>query len=147
MNSLSVKWELEKAEEVVNQLDFSKQNGLVTVIALDWQTNEILMCAFANREAVLKSLTTGVTHYFSRSQNKLWQKGETSGHVQEIKEVYIDCDEDTVLFKVDQKVAACHTGFRSCFYRKLNEDGELELVGEKVFDPSEVYGSSGEKVK
>jgi len=139
MTSLSVKWKLKQAEEVVDQLDFSKLNGLITVVVQDWQTNEILMCAFANREAILKSLTTGIAHYYSRSQDKLWQKGEISGHIQELKEIYIDCDDDTVLFKVDQKVAACHEGFRGCFYRKLSENGELELVGEKVFDPSEVY--------
>jgi phosphoribosyl-AMP cyclohydrolase len=139
MSTLRVKWDCEHIEAVVDQLDFSKLNGLVTVITQDWHTNEILMCAFANRDAILQSLTTGLATYYSRSQNRLWQKGETSGHIQEIKEIYIDCDDDTVLFKVEQKVAACHKGYRSCFYRRLNENGELDLVREKVFDPSEVY--------
>lgn len=139
MKNLSVKWESNKAEAIIKQLNFSKMNGLITVIAQDWKTNEILMCAFANHEAILKSLTTGIAHYFSRSQNKLWQKGETSGHIQEIKEIYIDCDGDVILFKVEQKVAACHTGYRSCFYQKIADDGSLRIVGKKCFDPSQVY--------
>ena len=136
---MSKKWDLSTAEKLVDLLNFSKANGLITIIAQDWQTNEILMCAFANKEAVIKSLTTGYAHYYSRSRDALWKKGESSGHIQEIKEVLIDCDEDMMLFKIEQKVAACHAGYKSCFYRKLLDNGELEIIGEKVFDPSEVY--------
>ena len=136
---LSVKWDSSAAEEFANRLNYSKANGLVVIIAQDWQTNEILMCAFANKEAVIKSLTTGYAHYYSRSRNTLWKKGETSGHLQEIKEVRIDCDEDAVLLKIQQKIAACHTGYKSCFYRKLSDTGDIQITGEKVFDPSEKY--------
>ncbi|NVM29265.1 MAG: phosphoribosyl-AMP cyclohydrolase [Candidatus Helarchaeota archaeon] len=134
-----MKWDLTSAEQFVKQLDFSKANGLVVVITQDWQTNEILMCGFANREAIVKSLMTGYAYYFSRSRKALWKKGETSGHVQEIKEVLIDCDGDAVLFKIEQKVATCHKGYRSCFHRKLNANGELKVIGERIFDPEKVY--------
>ena len=136
---LSLKWDLSQVEEFVKQLDFSKAGGLVVVIAQDWQTSEILMQAFANKEAMIKSLTTGYVHYYSRTRMELWKKGDTSGHLQEIKEVLIDCDGDAVLFKIQQKVAACHEGYRSCFYRKVGDKARLEIIGEKVFNPSDVY--------
>ncbi|MFX1298729.1 MAG: phosphoribosyl-AMP cyclohydrolase [Promethearchaeota archaeon] len=136
---LNVKWDLKTAEKFANHLNFSKANGLVVIIAQDWQTNEILMCAFANKNAIIKSLTTGYAHYYSRSRRELWKKGETSGHIQEIKDVFIDCDEDTILFKIKQSVAACHRGYKSCFYRKLSNDGKIESVGKKIFNPSDIY--------
>ncbi len=134
-----MKWNLSIAKEFVEQLDFSKADGLVVVIVQDWQSSEILMCGFANQEAIINSLTTGYAHYFSRSRNALWKKGQTSGHVQEIKEIFIDCDGDAVLFKVEQKVATCHEGYRSCFYRKLNANGALDIIGERIFNPADVY--------
>ncbi len=136
---LSEKWDLAIAEQFVKQLDFTKAGGLVVVIVQDWQTNELLMCGFANEGAIIKSLTTGYAHFYSRSRQELWKKGETSGHTQEIKEILIDCDADTVLFKIEQKVAACHKGFKSCFFRKLTAPGDLTTISKKSFSPSDVY--------
>ncbi|HON39020.1 MAG: phosphoribosyl-AMP cyclohydrolase [Desulfomonilia bacterium] len=122
-------------------IDFDKQNGLVPAIAQDWETGEILMLAYMNREAFEETLNTGRACYYSRSRSKLWRKGEESGNVQKVREVRIDCDRDTIVIKVEQVGgAACHTGHRSCFYRKI-ENGELVEDGEKVFDPKEVYKS------
>ena len=103
----------------VSDLDFEKFSGLLPVIAQDQGSGRVLMLAYANREAVLKTQETGYAHYWSRSRNTLWKKGESSGHVQEIMEVLVDCDEDTLLYKVSQTGPACHTGAPSCFFRKL----------------------------
>jgi phosphoribosyl-AMP cyclohydrolase len=119
-------------------LNFDKLQGLVPVIVQDFTTGEVLMLAYMNRRAWEETLKTRQATYWSRSRNELWIKGETSGNVQQVKEIYVDCDEDTVLLKVLQKGGACHTGFRCCFYRRLEGD-ELKIVGEKVFDPREVY--------
>lgn len=121
-------------------LDFDKAGGLVPAIAQDADTGEVLMLAWMNRAAFEETLRTGRAVYFSRSRNKLWRKGEESGNVQELVGVYIDCDADTVLLKVRQVGgAACHEGYKSCFFRRL--DGtELTVVGERVFDPKQVYG-------
>jgi len=121
--------------------NFEKGKGLVPAVVQDYETGEVLMVAYMNRESWLKTLETGKAHYWSRSRQSLWLKGETSGNFQIVREVRIDCDEDTVLLKIDQLGgAACHTGHRSCFYRMMN-DGEEDfvVVGEKVFDPREVY--------
>jgi phosphoribosyl-AMP cyclohydrolase len=119
--------------------NFEKGEGLVPTVVQDDQTGEVLMLAYMNKEAWLKTLATGKAHYWSRSRQSLWLKGETSGHVQLISEVRLDCDEDTILLKVKQVGnAACHTGYRSCFYRKW-VDGVLVTEGETVFDPKEVY--------
>jgi phosphoribosyl-AMP cyclohydrolase len=119
--------------------DFKKGNGLVPAVVQDYETKEVLMLAYMNRESWLKTLETGKAHYWSRSRDCLWLKGETSGHFQIIREVRIDCDEDTVLLQVDQiGGAACHTGHRSCFYRRM-VDRDFIVVGKKVFDPEEVY--------
>jgi phosphoribosyl-AMP cyclohydrolase len=135
--------------ELVEQLKFDDK-GLVTAIVQDWQTNEVLMVAFMNAEAVRKTLATGKMHYWSRSRQKLWLKGETSGHIQQVKSVAIDCDADAVLFKVEQAGGACHEGYRSCFFRRW-EDGEIRLTGERVFDKDRVYkrkaGVSGKSEK
>ena len=121
------------------KLNFSKLNGLIPAIVQDYQTGEILMLAFMNEEAWQKTLETGLAHYYSRTRQTLWQKGSSSGHVQRVKEIYVDCDEDTVLLKIEQVGgAACHTGYRSCFYRKVEGDA-LKIVGAKVFNPEEVY--------
>ena len=123
-------------------IDFDKSGGLVPAIAQDADTGEVLMLAWMNREAFEETVRTGRAVYFSRSRNRLWRKGEESGHVQEVREVYIDCDADTVLLKVKQVCgAACHEGYRSCFFRQL-AGGELAVVGERVFDPKQVYGQA-----
>jgi len=122
------------------KLDFKKQDGLVPVIAQDYKTNEVLMLAYMNEESWGLTLETGIAHYWSRSRSKLWKKGESSGNIQEVKEIRVDCDDDTVVLKVNQiGDAACHTGHRSCFYRKV-EDDNLVVDGVKVFDPEDVYG-------
>ena len=115
------------------------QEGTLPAIVQDHATGEVLMLAYMNRESLLLTLRKGKTHFYSRSRRKLWLKGESSGHVQKVKELFFDCDMDTILVKVEQEGGACHTGYRSCFYRRLTETGELETVGEKVFDPDEVY--------
>jgi len=121
------------------ELDFQKGSGLLPVIAQDCETNEVLMLAYMNEESWMKTIETGKATYWSRSRNTLWVKGETSGHVQIVKEILIDCDSDSIVIKVDQQGgAACHTGYRSCFYRRVNGD-TTEIVGEKVFDPEKVY--------
>ena len=100
-------------------IDFNKNNGLVPVVVQDVDTNEVLMLAYMNEEALKKTLDTGFAHYFSRSRNKLWKKGESSGNTQEVKDIFVDCDNDTVLLKVKQTGPACHTGRRSCFFTNL----------------------------
>ena len=122
-------------------LDFEKSaDGLLPAIVQDAKTGEVLMLAYINRESWHKTLQTGKAHYWSRSRNKLWLKGESSGNVQRIKDIFVDCDQDTVVFKVEQLGgAACHKGYRSCFYRCL-KNNELEITGKQVFDPADVYG-------
>ncbi|GAB6165014.1 phosphoribosyl-AMP cyclohydrolase [Thermostilla marina] len=120
--------------------NFEKGGGLLPAIAQDYKTGEVLMMAYMNPESYRETLETGRAVYYSRSRNKLWRKGEESGNVQKVHEIYLDCDADTILLKVEQiGDAACHTGFRSCFYRKVTPDG-LETVGTRVFDPDQVYG-------
>jgi phosphoribosyl-AMP cyclohydrolase len=118
--------------------DFEKGNGLIPAIVQDHKTGDVLMLAYMNREAWLKTLETEKATYWSRSRNSLWIKGETSGHYQVVKEITIDCDADTILLKVQQTGAACHTGYRSCFYRKITA-GSFEIVGERLFNPEDVY--------
>lgn len=113
---------------------------LATAIAQDYESNEILMVAFIDEEAFDKSIETGKAHYFSTSRNKIWFKGEESGHIQEIKEILLDCDMDAIIFKIKQIGGACHTGHYSCFYRKLSDDGEnITETSELVFNPDETY--------
>jgi phosphoribosyl-AMP cyclohydrolase len=120
-------------------IDFDKAGGLVPAIAQDAATGEVLMMAWMNREAYEETLKTRRACYFSRSRNRLWRKGEESGHVQEVREILIDCDADTILLKVHQiGDAACHEGYKSCFFRRVEDDG-LKVVGERVFDPKKVY--------
>ncbi|MEE4261393.1 MAG: phosphoribosyl-AMP cyclohydrolase [Desulfobacteraceae bacterium] len=121
------------------QLDFKKTGGLVPAIAQDNETGEVLMLAYMNQQAFDATLSTGKATYYSRSRQTLWVKGETSGNVQLVKEIRLDCDDDTLLLKVEQLGgAACHTGHRSCFYKRI-ENGTIRIVGEPVFDPKEVY--------
>jgi phosphoribosyl-AMP cyclohydrolase len=120
-------------------IDFDKSGGLVPAVAQDADTGEVLMLAWMNREAYEETLRTGRACYFSRSRNRLWRKGEESGNVQEVRAVYVDCDADTVLLKVHQVGgAACHEGYKSCFFRKVEGDG-LKVIGERIFDPKAVY--------
>ena len=109
--------------------------GLIPVIAQEAVTKEVLMLAYADHEAVELTLSSGYAHYYSRSRKKIWKKGEESGHLQKVHEILVDCDEDALVYLVTQVMAACHTGFRSCFYRRL--DGTV--IGERLFDPAEVY--------
>jgi len=121
------------------KLDFKKGNGLIPAIAQDDKTGEVLMLAYMNEQAFKETLKTGKATYYSRSRNTLWKKGETSGHVQNVKEIRVDCDNDTVLLKVDQVGdAACHKGYKSCFFSKIVEN-DLKIVESKIFDPKEVY--------
>jgi phosphoribosyl-AMP cyclohydrolase len=123
----------------VIEIDFEKGSGLVPVIVQDVDTGEVLMLAYMNRDAWLKTRETGKATYWSRSRNELWVKGETSGHVQIVDEILVDCDSDTVLLKVRQAGgAACHTGYRSCFFRRI-VDGKTEVIGERIFKPEDVY--------
>ena len=119
--------------------DFSKHGGLLPAIVQSDADGKVLMLAYMNELAWEKTVETGKAHYWSRSRQKLWLKGEESGHIQVVREIYLDCDLDTILLKVEQRGgAACHTGYESCFYRRL-ENGRLEVIGEPVFDPKEVY--------
>lgn len=121
-------------------IDFDKAGGLVPAVAQDAATGQVLMLAWMNREAFDETVRTKRAVYFSRSRNRLWRKGEESGHVQHVAGVFVDCDADTVLLKVTQVGgAACHEGYPSCFFREVT-DGGLSVVGEKVFDPKAVYG-------
>ena len=124
---------------------------LVIGIAQDYDTNEILMVAFMNKEAVEQTLKTKKAHYYSTSRQKQWLKGESSGNVQTVKEMYIDCDADAIIMKVEQIGAACHEGYRSCFFRQLDinkenididnlTDDDIEIISERLFDPKEMYG-------
>ena len=120
-------------------IDFDKLGGVVPVIAQDHEDGAVLMMAYMNREALAETLHTGRVCYFSRSRNKLWRKGEESGNVQELRGMYVDCDADAILVRVRQiGGAACHDGYRSCFFRQVAGD-ELQVVAERVFDPRQVY--------
>jgi phosphoribosyl-AMP cyclohydrolase len=120
---------------MINLDDLKYENGLIQAIAQDYQTGEVLMCAYMNREAIEKTIETGHAHYWSRSRSKLWKKGESSGHLQIVHEIRIDCDMDALLIRIEQIGGACHMGFRSCFYRTIEGD----VVGKKVFEPGDVY--------
>lgn len=121
-------------EEQRVDLDFG-DDGLIPAVAQDAETDEILMLAYVSPEALSATRDTGLAHYYSRSRDELWKKGGSSGHVQKVKEIRVDCDGDALLYRVDQEGGACHTGYQSCFYRTL--DGET--IDDRVFDPEEVY--------
>ena len=122
----------------LDELKYDDQ-GLIPAIIQDDQTGEVLMMAYMNQTSLTKTLETGKTHFWSRSRQAYWMKGESSGHTQDVVGVYTDCDVDTVLIRVRQHGAACHEGYRNCFYRQI-VDGEWRVVAERVFDPDEVYG-------
>jgi phosphoribosyl-AMP cyclohydrolase len=125
--------------ELMQKIDFAKGNGLVPVIVQDHQSRDVLMVAYMNKQAWNKTVRTGKAHYYSRSRQGLWFKGEESGHFQVVKNIFIDCDNDTVLLQVKQiGGAACHEGYKSCFFRKKAKK-DWKVVAKKVFDPKEVY--------
>jgi phosphoribosyl-AMP cyclohydrolase len=122
-----------------NDIDFNKSGGIIPCIFQDYKTSKVLMLGYMNKEAYEKTLETGNVYYFSRSKNRLWMKGETSGHIQKVKEIFIDCDNDTLLIKgIQEGGAACHEGYNSCFYRKL-EGNKFTVIDAKVFDPKDIY--------
>ena len=125
-------------EETLKGMKYDEQ-GLLTAVIVDAATKEVLMVAFMNESALRDTIRTGRTHFWSRSRRKEWTKGEESGHIQQVKAVYTDCDKDCVVIEVDQRGGACHDGYRSCFYRRLTDRGDWEVVGQKVFDPKGVY--------
>jgi len=121
------------------ELNFTKMGGLIPAVVQDHKTGEVLMLAFMNQAAWEATLATGKATYYSRTRQELWVKGKTSGNMQIVKEIRIDCDDDTVVLKVDQVGgAACHTGHKSCFYKKV-EAGSIRIVGKPIFNPEEVY--------
>ncbi len=117
-------------------------NGLIPAIIQDDETNEVLMMAYMNRASLTETIQTGKTHFWSRSRQKYWMKGESSGHTQDVVAVFTDCDADTLVIRVKQHGAACHEGYHNCFYRRLENDA-WHVVAEKQFDPDEVYGKKG----
>ena len=125
--------------KILSELKYDS-DGLVVAVIQDRDNDEVLMVGYMNTEAIKETLTTGRVCFWSRSRQKLWIKGETSGHTQTVESVAVDCDGDALLIKVDQKVAACHTGYRSCFFREVSSDGEsTDIVGEKIFNADAVY--------
>jgi phosphoribosyl-AMP cyclohydrolase len=129
-------------ERVLDTLKYDSQ-GLIPAIVQDADTGEVLMMAYMNKQSLADSIRTGKTHFWSRSRQKYWMKGESSGHTQDIQEIFIDCDVDTILIKARQHGAACHEGYKSCFFRKLQADGQWQVLGERLFDPKKVYGKKG----
>ena len=123
--------------KLIEQVKFDK-NGLVPAIIQDFKTLEVLMVGYMNKESLETTLKTGKTCFWSRSRRKLWIKGETSGHIQKVKEILIDCDNDTLLIKAEQIGGACHMGYRTCFYRKYNKN-DFTIVGKKLFNPEKIY--------
>ena len=124
-------------------LKFDRQ-GLIPAVIQDDVTNEMLMLAFMNEEAYRLTRETGYTHFFSRSRNAIWRKGEQSGHVQEVRAIFVNCEENSLLVRVTQHGdAACHTGYRSCYYRRILPDDSYEITAERIFDPDTVYGAHG----
>lgn len=125
-------------EETLKPREINGIPGLYIIITQDHESKQILMQAFANTQAVEKTVETGLAHYYSTSRKKLWLKGESSGNTQKVKRILIDCDADAIIYQVEQEGGACHKGYDTCFYRELGEEG-LKVVGEKLFDPEEVY--------
>ena len=124
------------------EIDFGKTDGLVPAVVQETATGEVLMLGYMNREAFEETLRSGDVTFYSRSRQKLWKKGETSGHTLRVVELRIDCDADTVLARVEMRgPGACHEGFRSCFFRRLESDGRLTTTEARAFDPDKVYGS------
>ena len=129
---------MDKLEETVKDLKYDAA-GLIPAVVVDATTKQVLMVAYMNEASLKDTVRTGKTHFWSRSRQKYWMKGESSGHTQEVKAIYTDCDKDTLVIEAVQKGAACHLGYLSCFFRKLNDEGQWDVISEKLFDPDEVY--------
>ena len=132
---------MNQLEKTVKELKFGA-DGLIPAVCVDADNKQVLMVAYMNEASLLDTVRTGKTHFWSRSRQKYWMKGESSGHTQEVKAIYTDCDMDTLVIEIEQTGAACHLGYRSCFFRHLNADGGLDVIAEKIFDPDEVYKKS-----
>jgi len=131
---------IERIETLTNAPNFKTNEHLLPVVAQDIATGKVLMLAYMNRAAWDETLASGKAVYYSRSRERLWRKGEESGNIQHVREIYVDCDADTILLKVEQVGgAACHEGYESCFFRQVEQDGSFKVVGKRVFDPDEVY--------
>jgi len=129
---------VDQLEETLKGLKYGA-DGLIPAVCVDAETKQVLMVAYVNETALRETVRTGRTHFWSRSRQTYWMKGESSGHTQDVKAIYADCDMDTLMIEVVQHGAACHEGYYSCFYRRLTESGQWEIVAEKVFDPGAVY--------
>ncbi len=129
---------MDKLEHTLDDLKYDA-DGLIPAVVVDADSRQVLMVAYMNRPSLLDTVRTGKTHFWSRSRQKYWMKGESSGHTQDVRSIYTDCDKDTLLIEVDQHGAACHEGYYSCFYRRLGDDGQWETVAGKLFDPDKVY--------
>jgi len=127
-----------RLKETIDGLKYDDA-GLIPAVCVDASTKQVLMVAYMSAATIMDTVRTGKTHFYSRSRKKRWMKGESSGHTQDVKAVYIDCDADTLVIEVTQHGAACHKGYYSCFYRRLNDEGGWDVVAPKVFDPDEVY--------
>ena len=132
---------MDKLGQGIEMLKYN-DDGLIAAVVVDAESRQVLMVAWMNAESLRKTIQTGRTHFWSRSRQKLWIKGESSGHTQEVRAIYTDCDADTLLIEAIQHGAACHEGYRSCFFRRLDADGHWQVVAEKVFDPKKVYKDS-----
>ncbi|HUU18504.1 MAG TPA: phosphoribosyl-AMP cyclohydrolase [Sedimentisphaerales bacterium] len=135
---MGTKEDIEEGAEFIPKFD---DNGLISVVAQDSQTGQILMVAYMNRQALETTIQTGYATYFSRSRQKLWKKGEQSGHVQKVEQILVDCDQDCLILKVAVDAGQCHVGYRSCFYRALkkNTDKKLKFIADKVYNPQKTY--------
>ncbi len=138
---MSTTKDIEEGAEFIPKFD---DNGLITAIAQDSQTGQVLMVAYMNQQALDITIQTGYSTYFSRSRQKLWKKGEESGHVQKVEQILVDCDQDCLILKVTVDAGQCHVGYRSCFYRALKNDTDkkLEFIGEITYDPKKIYGKN-----
>jgi phosphoribosyl-AMP cyclohydrolase len=126
------------------ELAFEKLAGLIPAVIQDHGTNEVLMLGFVNAESLARTQSSGEVHFFSRSRNKLWKKGEISGHVLKVKEMRVDCDADSLLIRVETiGPGVCHEGYRSCFFRELQASGEARVIEQRAFEPSDIYGQKG----
>jgi phosphoribosyl-AMP cyclohydrolase len=134
---------MNKLDQSIRGLKYGA-DGLIPAVVVDADSRQVVMVAYMNAETLRETIRTGKTHFWSRSRRKQWMKGESSGHTQDVRAIYIDCDKDTLLIEAVQHGAACHEGYFSCFYRRLGAAGEWEVVAEKVFDPGAVYGGAGE---
>ncbi len=124
---------------LTEKINFSK-DGLVPAVIQDYKTNKVLTLCYMNKAALDKTLSEGKIHVFRRSKNKVMLKGETSGNIQIVKKIFVDCEENSLLFMVEQKTAACHKGYFTCYFRQVDKDGNEKIIEKKIFDPKDVYG-------